>query len=85
MTRTAADRRAIPVVNGRPCLTRIGLPEPGTWDLRSLIEALLMVMGAGLRTPGWAVSYRLAAVLTLAAAPPARLVAAVRGVRHRRW
>ena len=36
-----------------------------------------MVMGAGLRAPSWAVSYRLAAVLTLAAAPPARLVGAV--------
>ena len=50
-----------------------------------MIEALLMVMGPGLRTPGWAVSYRLVEVLMLAAAPPAGLVAAVRGVRLRRW
>jgi hypothetical protein len=49
------------------------------------IEVLLMVMGAGLRAPGRAVSYGWRVVLTLAAAPPARLVAAVRGVRRRRW
>jgi hypothetical protein len=40
-----------------------------------------MVMEAGPRIPSWAVSYRLAVVLTLAAAPPARSFAAARGAR----
>jgi len=47
-----------------------------------------MVMEAGPRIPSWAVSYRLAVVLSLAAAPPARSFAAARGARpaHRhRW
>ena len=43
-----------------------------------------MVMGRGLRPPGWAVSYRLAVVLTLAAAPRARSLAAARGFRPAR-
>ena len=59
--------------------------EPSDWPfcasgLRSLIEGLLMVMGRGPRPPGWAVRYRLV-VLTLAATPPARSLAAARGVR----
>jgi len=47
---------------------------------------LLTVMGAGACARGWTVSYRLAEVLTLAAAPRDRALAAARGVRpvHRR-
>jgi hypothetical protein len=43
-------------------------------------------MGAGACARGWTVSYRLAEVLTLAAAPRDRALAAARGVRsvHRR-
>jgi len=46
-------------------------------------------LGLGLRPPGgWAVSYRLAVVLTLAAGPSARSLVGARGVRpahRRRW
>ncbi len=70
----------------RSCLAvhaspRFGHSAPGIWALGSLIEGLAHGHGAGLHPPGWAVRYRLAVVLTLAAAPRARSLAAARGVR----
>jgi hypothetical protein len=62
-------RHAIPVKLGRPCLTRIGHSAPGIWNLGSLIEGLAHGHRGGLRLSRWAASYRLAVVLTLAAAP----------------
>jgi hypothetical protein len=60
---------------------RIDHAAPGIRDLGSLIEGPCSWSWArGLRPPGWAVSCRVAVVLTLAAGP-ARAIAAARGVR----
>jgi hypothetical protein len=61
----------------------------GTWDLGPGFPdraPCSWSWAPGLHPPGWAVSCRLAVVLTLAAAPRARSLAAARGVRpaHRR-
>jgi hypothetical protein len=56
----------------------------GTWDLGSLIEGLARGHGAGPAPARPGRCYRLAVVLTLAAAPSARSLAAARGVRPAR-
>jgi hypothetical protein len=75
---------ASPVVFGRLCLTPNWPFCARDLDLKSLIEGLVHGQGGGPRPPGWAVSYRLAVVLTLAAVPRARSLAAARGVRPAR-
>jgi hypothetical protein len=73
-----AVRHAIPVMLGRPCLTRTGRRAPGIGDLGSLTDGLTHGHGRGLYPPGWAVSYRLTVVLSWL---PRRALAAARVVR----